>query len=284
MRIAITGSKGQLGRQLARVLEGNDLVLLDLPEVDVRNRVIIQQRIIDIKPEVVIHAAAMTDVDACELAPSLAYRVNALGTRYVADAAERAGARLLYISTDYVFDGAKRTPYVEADRPNPINVHGRSKLEGERFAQRCASRALILRTSWLYGGGSNNFVSVILRLARERDTLRVVNDQVGSPTWAAELADVIRGLLAREVSGIVHAAGLGACSRFELARAIVELTGLAAHVVPVTTEEYPRPARRPPYCALSQGRLNELGLSIGPWREGLREFLRQYGDARLRPS
>ena len=172
MHIAITGSKGQLGRELARTLAGNELFLLDLPEVDIQDPQVIQT-IIDIKPQIVIHAAALTNVDACEITPERAYQVNAIGTRYVAEAAEQVKAKLIYISTDYVFDGTKRQPYIEEDLPNPINQYGRSKLEGERFAQVYTSKPLILRTAWLYGGGLNNFVSAILRLARERGTVRV---------------------------------------------------------------------------------------------------------------
>lgn len=271
MRIAITGSTGQLGRELARTLGGQELFLLSRPEFDLQDRQAIW-KIVEIGPEVVIHAAAMTDVDACELNPELARQVNALATRDVAEAAERAGAKLLYISTDYVFDGGKREPYREEDPPKPINAYGRSKLEGEQYVREYASRPLILRTSWLYSGGSKNFVSAILRLAREQETVRVVIDQSGSPTWAGDLAGAIRRLLSLDASGLIHASGGGECSRLEFARAIVQLAGLKTEVLPATSEEQPRPARRPAYSALAQHRLNELGISIRPWREGLEAF------------
>ena len=244
MRILITGAKGQLGRELVRALDGHELRAFGRPELDIEDPAAVQT-ILDTRCEVVIHAAALTDVDACELDPERAARVNVTGTRHVAEAARRLGARLVYVSTDYVFDGSRSAPYTEEDQPNPINVYGRTKLEGERIAQRSVPAALIVRTAWVYGLGTRNFVTEILRLARANRTLRVVEDQVGSPTWARDLADVIRDLVRLGASGIVHAAGKGACSRFDLARAIVALAGLDTEVLPTTTASFPRPARRP---------------------------------------
>ena len=278
MRILITGSKGQLGRELARALEGNELLPFDRPEMDIQDPGAIQA-ILDTKSEVVIHAAALTDVDACELDPERAYRVNVTGTRHVAEAASRLGARLVYISTDYVFDGSKQEPYTEEDRPNPINVYGRSKLEGERSALSYAPAPLIVRTAWVYGVGTRNFVTEILRLARVNRVLHVVDDQVGSPTWARDLAGVIRALIRLGASGIIHATGRGECSRFEFARAIVAMSTLATQVVPTTSDRYPRPARRPAYCPLAQHRLNQLGLSLPDWAESLKEYLAALGGA-----
>jgi dTDP-4-dehydrorhamnose reductase len=276
MRILITGGRGQLGRELVRALTGNELFRLGLPEVDIQDPGIIQT-ILDAEPEVVIHAAALTDVDACELDPERAYRINATGTKHVAEAASRLTAKLVYISTDYVFDGTKQEPYAEEDRPNPINAYGRSKLEGERAVLSCAPGSLIVRTAWLYGEGARNFVSSILRLARANRTLRVVDDQVGSPTSARDLAAVIRALVDLGTSGIIHAAGKGACSRYELAQAIVAMAALGAEVLPATSDTYPRPARRPAYCPLAQHRLNQLGLCVPPWTESLKEFLKLFG-------
>ncbi len=273
MRILVTGSRGQLGRELARALEGNDLFSFDLPEMDIQDPGTIQT-ILGIRPQVIIHTAALTDVDACELDPERAHRVNAAGTKRVAEAAGRLMAKLVYISTDYIFDGTKHEPYVEQDRPNPINAYGRSKLDGERSVQSYAPAPLIVRTAWMYGEGTKNFVSAILRLARENRTIRVVADQVGSPTWARDLAEVIRALIQRGTSGIVHAAGNGECSRFDFARAIVTTAALDAQVLPVTSDEFPRPARRPAYCPLAQDRLNQLGLAIPHWTESLKEFLK----------
>jgi len=278
LRVLVTGGKGQLGRELVRVLNGHDLFRLDLPEMDIQDLRVIQA-VLDAKPEVVIHAAALTDVDACERDPERAYRINVTGTKHVAEAARRLMAKLVYISTDYVFDGTKQEPYAEEDRPNPINTYGRSKLEGERSVLSCAPASLIVRTAWLYGEGVNNFVSAILRLARVNRTLHVVDDQVGSPTWARDLAEIIRALIGLGTSGIIHAAGKGACSRFELARAIVAMAALDAQVLPTTSDHYPRPARRPAHSPLAQHRLNQLGLAIPHWTESLKEFLKPLGGA-----
>ena len=277
MRILITGSKGQLGRELGRALEGHELFRFGRAEMDIEDPAI-TPAIVDTKCEVIIHAAALTDVDACELDPERAHRVNVTGTEHVAEAARRLGARLVYISTDYVFDGAKPEPYTEEDRTAPINVYGRSKLEGERTAQRHVPSALIVRTAWVYGLGAKNFVTEILRLARANKTLRVVDDQAGSPTWARDLAETIRELIRLGASGVVHVAGKGGCSRFELARAIVALRALDTEVVPTTTASFPRPARRPTSTVLAQHRLAELGLSMPQWAESLRAFFKAFDD------
>jgi dTDP-4-dehydrorhamnose reductase len=280
MRILITGAKGQLGRELGRAFEGHELFPFGRAELDIEDPAVIPA-ILDTKCEIIIHAAALTDVDACELDPERAHRVNVTGTGHVAVAARHLGARLVYVSTDYVFDGAHREPYTEQDLPHPINVYGRSKLEGERTAQRHVPAALILRTAWVYGLGTRNFVTEMLRLGRANKTLRVVDDQVGSPTWARDLAEVIRELAELGTSGIVHAAGQGACSRFELARAVVTLAALDTEVLPTTTASFPRPARRPAFSALAQRRLAELGLSIPPWAESLRACFKALGGPPL---
>lgn len=283
MRILITGAEGQVGRELVRALAGQELFAFGRAQLDVGDPGAIPT-IMDATPEVVIHTAALTDVDACELDPERAHRVNVRGTGHVADAARRLGARLVYVSTDYVFDGTKSEPYVEDDEPNPISVYGRTKLEGEHTAQRLVPAALIVRTAWVYGLGTRNFVTEILRLARTNRTLRVVDDQVGSPTWARDLAETIRDLVRLDASGIVHVAGRGACSRFELARAIVALAGLDTEVLPTTTAAFPRPARRPAFSALAQRRLAELGLSTPPWAESLRTYLKVLDSAHAAPN
>ena len=278
MRILITGGTGQLARELVRALDGNDLFPLGRPELDIEDPGA-TQRILGIRPQVVIHAAALTDVDACERDPERAHRVNVVGTRHVAEAAGRLGAKLVYVSTDYVFDGSARAPYTEEDPPNPVNAYGRSKLEGERVAEDCAPAPLIVRTAWLYGEGAKNFVTEILRLARANRTLNVVDDQVGSPTWARDLAEVIRALIHLGASGIVHATGQGACSRFEFARAIVEMAAVDAEVLPTTSDRFPRPARRPAHCPLAQHRLRQLGLALPYWAESLSEYVKRLGGA-----
>jgi dTDP-4-dehydrorhamnose reductase len=271
MRILITGGRGQLGRELVRALAGHELFPVGRAEMDIEDPAVIPA-IVDTRCELIIHTAALTDVDGCELDPERAHRVNVTGTGHVAVAARRLGARLVYISTDYVFDGAKPEPYTEEDEPHPINEYGRSKLEGERTAQDHVPAALIVRTAWVYGLGTKNFVTQILRLARANQTLRVVDDQTGSPTWARDLAEVIRDLVKLGAAGIVHAAGKGACSRFELVQAIVALAALDTEVLPTSTASFPRPARRPVATPLAQRRLALLGLSTPPWAESLRAY------------
>lgn len=204
MRILITGSNGQLGHELRRVLQSETLLLANLPEFDLLNTEV-EARVIDARPDVVIHAAAYTDVDGAEQDPAQTLAINADGTERVARGVARASARLLYISTDYVFDGLKGAPYLENDAPNPLNVYGRSKLEGERRALAHCPNTLVVRTAWLYGAHGKNFVKTIMRLAAEQPELRVVADQRGCPTNAADLACALAKMLTLDIRGIVHA-------------------------------------------------------------------------------
>ena len=284
MRIAVTGSAGMLGRELAAVVsaapQGHELVLLTRSGCDITQPEAVRASLGSARPQVVIHAAAYTDVDGCELNPALAMQVNAEGARHVAQAAAECGARLIYISTDYVFDGALRRPYTEADTPNPLSVYGRSKLEGER-AVREHPNHLVVRTAWVYGRYGRHFISAILERAQRGQPLRVVQDQVGCPTWTRDLAQALAALLASDATGIVHAAGGGFCSRHEFAVAAVEeaaARGLAPRVPvePISSAEAPRPAPRPAYSVLSNCRLAQLG--IGPlreWRQALEQFLEE---------
>lgn len=282
MRILVTGAAGMLGRDLAAVLSSSpqqhELHPMGRPECDVTDPTTIRSCFAAARPQVVIHAAAYTDVDGCERDPERAMRVNGEGTRHVAEAAAATGARLLYISTDYVFDGAKRQPYAEEDVPNPLNVYGRSKLAGERAVQECAA-SLIVRTSWLFGRHGRHFIGAILEKARRGGLLRVVRDQVGCPTWTKDLARTLAALLPGSATGIVHAAGSGCCSWYDFALAILEEAesrGLAtrAPVEAIGSAELDRPARRPAYSVLSNCRLQQLGVPPLPeWREALRQFL-----------
>ena len=273
MRIFITGSNGQLGHELAEVLEGEDLLLGRRPEQDITNEKIIPE-IIDFRPKVVIHAAAYTDVDGCEENRNLAHQINAVGTHYVAEAAEKAVAKLVYISTDYVFSGRKRSLYVETDNPHPINVYGQSKLEGEQFVQQTCSRYVILRTSWLYGRVGKNFVRTVLNLSAQEDELRVVNDQVGCPTYAKDLAGAIGAIIPEEVYGLFHAAGQGTCSWFEFAEEILKMAAISKEVIGIISQQLNRPARRPRNSALSQQKLNGLGIRLRPWQEALEDYIK----------
>jgi dTDP-4-dehydrorhamnose reductase len=181
---------------------------------------------------------------------------------------------MVYISTDYVFNGRKRKPYVETDTPHPLNVYGQTKWEGEQFVQQSCSRYLILRTSWLYGRVGKNFVRTILSKATQNEELRVVNDQVGCPTYAKDLAATIAALIKRETYGLYHAAGQGVCSWFEFSEEILKLAGISKKVIPISSQSLDRPARRPRYSALSQGKLNSLGIYLRHWKEALEEYVR----------
>ncbi len=274
MRIFITGADGQLGSELRRVLRGETLLLGTWPQFDLE-KPDVERSIVETGPDVVIHAAAYTNVDQAEREPDRVMRINADGTRRVAQAAAAVGAKLIYLSTDYVFDGEKRVPYVETDEPRPINVYGRSKLEGEREAMAHCPNTLVVRTSWLYGSTGKNFVRTILRLAVEQPVLKVVADQRGCPTHAGDLADALCRLLPQDLRGILHVAGAGDCTWYEFACAIVSSTSLSARVEPISTEEAGRPARRPAYSVLSCRRLHDAGIRMPHWRESLTRFLRE---------
>jgi dTDP-4-dehydrorhamnose reductase len=282
MRILVTGAKGQLGQELQRVLHAEEVIATDQPEYALTDSML-GEKIAAQRPDLVIHAAAYTDVDGCERNPDTAFQINAIGTRYVATGAAKAGAKLLYLSTDYVFDGRKTVPYTERDPVNPLNVYGRSKLAGEEEALKGCRRTLVLRTSWLYGAHGKNFVKTILSLAVTQPEIRVVDDQRGSPTYARHLARVIAGLIRSDVTGVIHAGGEGECSRYEFAKAILQEAGLGCRVVPISTAESDRLALRPPYSALSTAFLHQHGLSLPPWREGVRQFLMDRAT-RMEPS
>lgn len=273
-KIVITGGLGQLGRALATRLGAGgtaEVAALGHGALDVTDRAAVAERIAAERPAVVIHAAAMTDVDGCERDPAAAFRVNTLGTRHAADAAEAAGARFVFVSTDFVFDGEKPSPYHETDATRPLSVYGESKLAGEQHALAAARRALVVRTAWLYGPGGRNFVDAIVQAARDGKPLRVVADQAGSPTWAPDLADGIARALDAGLSGIVHMANAGHATRYELARRALDLAGLADEPVePVTTAEMPRPARRPPHAVLGSRILPAAGIApLRAWEDAL---------------
>ena len=272
MRILVTGAKGQLGQELQQALRGEEVIATDRPDYELTDPKL-GDKIASTRPNLVIHTAGYTDVDGCERDPEIAFAVNAQGTRRVAEGAAKANARLIYISTDYVFDGKKTEPYTERDPVNPLNVYGRSKLAGEEEAVKGCRRTLVLRTSWLYGVHGKNFVKTILSLAVTQPEVRVVEDQRGSPTYARHLAQVIAGLIRSDVTGVIHAGGEGECSRYELAKAILQEAGLGCRVVPISSAESRRLALRPPYSALSTAFLHQHGLSLPPWREGVRQFL-----------
>nr|MBI3614432.1 dTDP-4-dehydrorhamnose reductase [Nitrospirota bacterium] len=273
MRILITGANGQLGRELTGTLQSHDLVPADRPTFDLLKPAA-ERFIRDARPELVIHTAAYTDVDGAEREPALAMAVNAEGTERVARAAAAIGARLIAISTDYVFDGREHIPYDELARPNPLGVYGRSKWEGERLARQACPDTLIVRTSWLYGVHGKNFVKTIMRLAVEQPELRVVADQRGSPTHAGDLAEVLARLTTVPLRGIAHATGSGDCTWHEFACAIVALMGRSVPVRPITTAEAGRPAPRPAYAVLRNRVLAGVGITLPHWQEALARFMK----------
>jgi dTDP-4-dehydrorhamnose reductase len=274
MRIFITGISGQLGQALTGALADDTVFGPALEAHDVTDLAATQRIIADFAPEVVIHAAAMTQVDACALHPEQAYRINALGTRNVALACQATGAALVYISTNEVFNGFKGDPYFEFDPPDPINAYGRSKLAGEWFTQTLLDRFYIIRTAWLYSRSGANFIHKILRLADEHGSLQVVTDEVSSPTYAPDLAQAMAQLIRSGAYGIYHLVNEGACSRFRLARRVLDLTG-RDHVAlqPITRAQFRRPSTPPAYTALHNFAAAELGIRLRPWEDALAEFL-----------
>lgn len=273
MRIFITGHKGQLGRALhARLPEA---VGVDLPEVDITQAASIDAAVDAARPELIIHCAAMTDVDGAARNPALAYHINALGTQNVALAAARSGAALLHISTNEVFDGAKRSPYFEFDATGPISAYGRSKQAAEWFVTHLLRRFYIVRTAWLTAPGGRNFVHRILQLADERGSLRVVTDEIANPTFVDDLVDALLKLIETERYGLYHLTNAGHCSRHEYASRILALAGRGqVPVEAITLADYPRASTPPPFGALANTAAAALGITLRPWEAALEEFLR----------
>lgn len=264
MRVLITGAAGQVGRELVEVFADHEVIAADRNLLDVTSRDSVHQVVTTIEPDAIVHAAAWTAVDACEADPDRAYLVNALGPRFVAEAARAVGAHLCHISTDYVFDGTKTTPYVEWDEPNPQSVYGRSKLAGER---ELGADATVVRTSWVCGRHGSNMVKTILRLAGEHERLSFVDDQIGHPTFADDLARAVRRLVVERRAGIFHVTNQGSCSWYEFARAVLTASGAdPARVGPIATADLvpARPAPRPANSILDNAALRLSGLPLLP--------------------
>lgn len=274
MRILITGAKGQLGRALMRRLATHNLLGVDLPEVDLTDLPAARSTLAAFRPELVIHAAAYTDVDGAARNPDLAYRVNALGTRNVAVATQAVGAAVLAISTNEVFDGTKSEPYLEFDAVNPINPYARSKLAAEQFIRELTTRFYIVRTAWLYGLGGNNFVKKILTRADSEERLRVVTDEVSSPTYTEDLVTAIEQVMITGAYGTYHFTNEGACSRFEFAQEILQQTGRGhLPIEPITLADFTRPSTPPRYAPLRNFCGAQLGITLRPWRDALADYL-----------
>jgi len=290
-KIIITGARGMLGMELCKMLSANNEILgigrtsailssIQVVAADIIQPKVITQAICDFSPDIVIHAAAYTDVDGCELNPDKAHLVNGVGTKNVAIACQKCCAKLVYMSTDYVFDGEKTSPYNEDDVPNPINIYGQSKLEGERYVTELLDEWFIVRAAWLFGKGGKNFVDTILQLAKQKDELRVVKDQVGCPTYCVDLAKEISRLIATEEYGIYHITNKGYCSWYKFACEIVKIAGFdLVKVIPITSRELCRPARRPCNSVLAHHRLQHtIGDNMPTWQDALKRYIEgEYG-------
>lgn len=276
MKILVTGASGQLGQDVVLLLNesGHEVKACVRSDLDIADQRQCEKVISEYRPEAVIHCAAYTAVDAAEEDIDGAYRLNASGTRNIAVAAEKVGAKLVYISTDYVFDGQADRPYREYDNTAPQTVYGESKRAGEVLAQTLSSKYFIVRTSWVYGQYGSNFVKTMLKLGAEKDSLSVVHDQIGSPTYTVDLARFLLQLIQTEKYGIYHASNSGHCSWHEFAQAIFETAGLQVNALPVTTEQFPRPAKRPAYSVMDHTAIRANDLEGLPhWRDGLERFL-----------
>lgn len=270
--ILVIGANGMLGHDLMAVLEG-DVRGVDLPEIDITDLASVRKILLTLKPRVIINSAAYTDVDGCEANVEQAMAVNGEAVGLLALTAREIGAKLVQISTDYVFDGKKGSPYLENDPIGPLSIYGESKLAGELNAA-MAPQHLIIRTQWLYGIHGKNFVETMIRLAGEKSELAVVDDQIGSPTFTGDLALAVKTLVEKGCSGIYHAANSGFCSWNDFARAIFEEEGLAVRVNSMTTKELNRPANRPLYSTLDCSKLErDSGFRPQPWQDALREYL-----------
>jgi dTDP-4-dehydrorhamnose reductase len=278
MRVLVFGASGLLGKDLLAAFSGDDVTGLSSGDADLRDVGSVLSRAEQARPDWIVLCAAYTDVDGCEKDPARAFAVNRDGAVHVARAAAQTGSRLVFISSDYVFDGEKRTPYEIEDPPNPINVYGRSKAEAEANLSEIVPGCCIVRTSWLFGAGGKCFPDAILKLARTQPELRVVNDQRGCPTYTPDLAAAIASLVRKQANGVVHVTNGGSCSWFEFARVILARTSPENTVIPVTTAEFPRPARRPAHSVLSGRSLRGLGISLPDWQDALQRYLRQRND------
>lgn len=289
-RILVTGAQGQLGQELVKLLKPlGEVTGIDRDELDLTEFDKVEAFWNNLQPDIVVHGAAYTAVDKAEEDADLAMQVNGEAPGQLARLAAASGAKLIHISTDYVFDGGKNQPYLETDATNPLSSYGRSKLRGEQVVQESGATFAILRTAWVYGNGiTGNFVKTMIRLGQEREELRVVYDQVGSPTWTVDLAGAIAQLIPKlnsETVGVYHYTNAGVTSWYDFAIAIFEeATKLGIplkikRVLPITTDQYPTPAKRPAYSVLSSQKLADLlGTHPPHWRQSLQKMLAEYAE------
>lgn len=288
MRILILGAKGQLGCELQDILrsgkadigEASELIkkskvtALDLDELDITNLHEVKEKINCLKPDVLINCAAATNVDECEINKDFAFKVNSIGPRNLAIASTEIGAKLVQVSTDYVFNGISNKPLMEYDLTDPRNVYGKTKLLGENYVREFSSKYFIVRTAWLYGYVGYNFVYTIRKLGKNKDSITVVNDQKGNPTNANDLAYHILRLIETEEYGVYHCTGRGECTWYDFAKLIIKLSGEKCEVIPCTSEEYKTPAKRPQYSSLDNMMLrNTVGDEMRTWQDAIKSFI-----------
>jgi dTDP-4-dehydrorhamnose reductase len=275
MKVLILGATGLLGKALVREWTGDEVLAMGSRDVDIRDSAKVREMIENGHPDCIVLAAAYTDVDGCESHRELAFSVNRDGAVNVAEAARQAGAKLTFLSSDYVFDGKKTSPYEVGDIRNPQSVYGHSKAEAEVKLLEILPSCCIARTSWVFGVGGRCFPDTILRLAASRPALDVVNDQQGCPTYTVDLARAIIQLCRKDVSGIVHVTNAGDCSWFEFAQEIITGAGLATQVRPVSSQQMARPAPRPAYSVLSATSLRRYGIEMPGWKDALGRYLQE---------
>lgn len=287
MKILITGSKGQLGNEL-RELSGDfpkfDFLYTDVDELDISDELKVDEFLAEHKPDVVINCAAYTAVDKAESDESTAYRINAGAVGILARTTSKHKALLVHVSTDYVFDGTTYLPYLETDKINPVSAYGRTKYAGEQAVEEYSTKAIILRTSWLYSAFGNNFVKTILKYGKERDQLKVVFDQIGTPTYARDLGRAILDILPLTIENkgieVYHYSNEGVASWYDFAKAIVEISDLSCKIDPIGTEDYPLPAKRPFYSVLNKSKFREkFLLDIPYWRDSLKDCIQRLEKA-----
>lgn len=275
-KVLVTGAKGMLGWALTKELNLEyQLVGIDIEDADITDEIQIKEEIFKIRPDIVIHNAAYTNVDNCEKNKELTHRVNAKGAENVAHACKLCQAKLIYISTDFIFDGTKNTPYTEEDIPNPINTYGWSKLEGERQIQSILQNYLIIRTAWLYGSHGRNFVDKIISLSQQEPEIKVVNDQTGSPTYTVDLAKAIGLLIKKGATGIINVTNSGSCTWYGFAKKTLSIKHIPTKITPITSDKLDRLAKRPKYSVLSTEKFQSITQTkLRPWEEALEEYLK----------
>lgn len=296
MKILITGSKGQLGTQLQKIIangyseigpvpeaiKGATVIPIDIDELDITDKAAVTKFILDNKPNVVINCAAMTNVDACQTAYEAAMKANAIGPRNLATACEEIGAKIIHVSTDYVFGGTGTVPYREWDLCDPQSVYGASKFLGEQYVREFSTKFFIVRTSWLYGYIGKNFVKTMVRLGRTHDSIKVVNDQRGNPTNAEDLAHHLLKLAVTEEYGVYHCTGEGECTWFDFATEIMKEFKIDCKVEPCTSDEFPSPTKRPEFSSLDNLMLKcTVGNEMRDWKVALKEYAKNIDESEL---